>query len=303
MVSRERLLSLGAIVAEHATTKRVRAVGQLLLLAALVFVALRARTLWHGSHVELSKVGWWALAGSVALAGAGTAAGALIWLVILDALGVKTRSRWIGIFFQAQLGKYIPGSVWQYAGRAAIARAHGIPVRSVGVSVPIEFAASAMAAGAMAAFLLGWWGLAVVAVVAVILIAAGRPFFVRRREAITTARATLLYLPAWLLLGGGFWLCARALVGAPAGELASYIGAFAVAWLAGLLAVYAPGGLGVREGVLVALLANRIGAADALVLAAVSRLTLVFVDVLLAAISTAALRRQSRTRLDVADPA
>ena len=83
---------------------------------------------------------WGALAGSFVLAAAGTAAGALIWLVILDGLGVKPQLRWAGLFFQAQLGKYIPGSVWQYAGRAAVARANGIPVRPVGVSLPIEFA-------------------------------------------------------------------------------------------------------------------------------------------------------------------
>jgi uncharacterized membrane protein YbhN (UPF0104 family) len=80
------------------------------------------------------------------------------------------------------------------------------------------------------------------------------------------------------------------------------MGAFAVAWLAGLLAVYAPGGLGVREAVLVALLSSRIGAADALVVAAASRLILIFVDVVLAGIATAALRR-GRPPLDVADPA
>src|SRR5262245_30080714 len=125
MVSRERLLRLGATFAEHATTRRVRVLAQLLLVAALVFVALKVRSIWHGGHVELANVDWVALAGSFLLAVLGTAAGALIWLVILDGLGVKPRLRWAGLFFQAQLGKYIPGSVWQYAGRAAAARANG----------------------------------------------------------------------------------------------------------------------------------------------------------------------------------
>jgi hypothetical protein len=247
-------------------------------------------------------VDWGALAGAVVLAAVGTAAGALIWLVILRGLGVRTERRWAGIFFQAQLGKYIPGSVWQYAGRAAAARAYGIPVRPVAMSLPIEFAASAIAAGAMGAFLLGWWGVAVVLVVAVLLVAPAGPSLARKRELTTTMRATLLYLPVWLLLGGSFWLCARGLVAVRAEDLAVYMGAFAVAWLVGLLAVYAPGGLGVREAVLVALLSSRIGAADALVVAAASRLILIFVDVVLAGIATATLRRR-RPRLDVADPA
>ena len=124
-----------------------------------------------------------------------------------------------------------------------------------------------------------------------------------RPPAFVTVEATLLYLPVWLLLGTSFWLCARGLIAVPVSDLALYIGVFAVAWLAGLLAIYAPGGLGVREAVLVALLHGRIGAGDALVLAAASRLMLILVDVLLAGASTAALRRSGRPQLDVADPA
>jgi len=300
MVSRERLLRLGATVAERATERRVRVLAQVLLVAAVVFVVLRVRSLWHGSHVELANVDWAALAGSFVLAMLGTAAGALIWLVILDGLGVKPRLRWAGLFFQAQLGKYIPGSIWQYAGRAAVARSNGIPVGPVGVSLAVEFAAAAIAAGSMAAFLVGWWGALILAAVAVLLAASGRP--TRSRLPVhVTIRATLLYLPVWLLLGASFWLCARGLVAAPAGDLALYMGTFAVAWLAGLLAIYAPGGLGVREAVLVALLHGRIGAADALLVAAASRLILILVDVLLAGVSTAVLR--GRPQLDVIDPA
>jgi len=300
MVSRERLLRLGATVAERATERRVRVLAQVLLVAAVVFVVLRVRSLWHGSHVELASVDWAALAGSFVLAMLGTAAGALIWLVILDGLGVKPRLRWAGLFFQAQLGKYIPGSIWQYAGRAAVARSNGIPVGPVGVSLAVEFAAAAIAAGSMAAFLVGWWGALILAAVAVLLAASGRPTR-SRLPAHVTIRATLLYLPVWLLLGASFWLCARGLVAAPDGDLALYMGTFAVAWLAGLLAIYAPGGLGVREAVLVALLHGRIGAADALVVAAASRLILILVDVLLAGVSTAVLR--GRPQLDVIDPA
>jgi len=300
MVSRERLLSLSATVADRATTRRIRAVAQLLLLAAIVFVALRVRSIWHGSHIELARVDWGALVGALVLGVAGTAAGAAIWLVILDSLGVRTRRRWMGLFFQAQLGKYIPGSVWQYAGRAAIARAHEIPVRPVGVSLPVEFVASSVAGGATAALLLGWWGAVLVGAAALLLVAAERPARCRRPIALATVRATLLYLPAWILLGASFWLSARGLLGVPAHDLAFYVGTFAIAFLAGLLAVYAPGGLGVREAVLVALLSGRIGAANAIVVAAASRLILVLADVALAGGATVLMRRRS-TRLDAAD--
>src|SRR5262249_41380778 len=162
-------------------------------------------------------------------------------------------------------------------------------------------AASAIAAGAMAGFLLGWWGVLILVGIAIALLPGER--LARDRQAIwATIRATLLFLPVWLLLGASFWLCARGLVTVPAHDFAYYMGAFAVAWLAGLFAIYAPGGLGVREAVLVALLGGRIGAANALIVAAASRLILILVDVLLAGISTTAIRR-SRPQLDVADPA
>jgi glycosyltransferase 2 family protein len=302
MVSRERLLGFGATIAQRATERRVRVLAQLLLAAALVFVVLRARSAWHSSHVDWSQVNWVALAGAVVLAAVATVSAALIWLAILKSLGVSTHLRSAGIFLQAQLGKYIPGSVWQYAGRAAVARSQGLPVRPVAVSLPIEFAASGVAAGAMGAFLLGWWGALVVGAAAIVLVVVERPARVRSVAVPATVRATFLYLPLWLVLGASFWLCAYGLVGVPAEDLAFYMGAFAIAWLAGLLAVYAPGGLGVREAVLVALLSGRIGAADALVVAAVHRLILVFVDVGLAGIATAAMRR-GRPRLDVADTA
>ena len=52
MVSRERLLRLGATVAERATERRVRVLAQLLLVAAAVFVALRVRSIWHGGQSD-----------------------------------------------------------------------------------------------------------------------------------------------------------------------------------------------------------------------------------------------------------
>lgn len=302
MVSRERLLRLGPAFAERATSRRVRMLGQFLLVAAIVFVVLRVRALWHGGQVDLTRVDWGALAVSFFLALAATIGTALIWVAILDKLGVQTHRRWAGIFLQAQLGKYIPGSVWQYAGRAAVAGAHGIPIRPMGASLAVEFTGSAVAAGSMSGFLLGWWGAALVAALAAALLAA-RPLVRSRRPGLfATVHATLLYLPVWLLLGTSFWLCARGLLGAPARDLAVYTGAFAIAWLAGVLAFYAPGGLGVREAVLVALLSSRLGTADALVVAAASRLILILVDVLLAAAAIAAMRRR-RQRMDVPDAA
>jgi hypothetical protein len=101
-----------------------------------------------------------------------------------------------------------------------------------------------------------------------------------------------------------FWLVARALLHTPAHDVALYVGAFAAAWLVGVLAFFAPGGLGVREAVLVAILRSKIGVEDAVVLAAISRALLTVVDVALAGIGALLLRRlgQSRTAAVVHPP-
>lgn len=77
------------------------------------------------------------------------------------------------------------------------------------------------------------------------------------------------------------WLLARPL-GAGPELLVPTTGAFALAFVAGLILVPLPAGAGVREGVFVAMLAGSIGAPAALTVSLVSRLLLVVVDLLLA---------------------
>ena len=298
MAWRVRLLGLGATVAAAANTRRVRIAAQLLLLAGLVFVLLRVRSIWHDSHIGLSHVGWVPLVGAIALAACSMAASAFIWLAILRWLGASPRARWVGVFFQAQLGKYIPGSLWQYAGRTALARVHQIPVRPVAISLPVEFVGSMFGALVLSLLLFGRWGAVGIPIAllpgAIALRLWNAPYSEARGTGRTAAQvvlqATPLYIAAWPLTGMSFWLVGKAFVAAPLGDAPVYIGAFAVAWAAGVLAIYAPGGLGVREAVLVALLRGKLGSADALVLAAASRVILAFVDLVLAGAGVILLR-------------
>ena len=289
MAWRERLFRFGATAAAAATDKRVRRIAQLLLALGLLFVALRLRTIWHDSNLNLDQVGWGWLGGAAVLAAGSVAASGAIWLVILRELDVPVRTHWLGIFLQAQLTKYIPGSVWQYAGRATLASGYGIPLRVVGKSLSVEVVAAAAAAALFIALLLGWWASAVVVV---LLIAPALAVRKNSRAAVrATARATALYGVVWALMGASFWMTGRALVGTSVSDLAEYGGAFACAWLVGFVAIYAPGGLGVREAMVVVLLRGKIGAADALVVAAASRAVFTIVDCVAAAVGVVLLRR------------
>jgi glycosyltransferase 2 family protein len=288
---RERLQWLWSKGLMLATMRRVRLAGQLLVAAGIVFVLLRLREIWGDSHLDVAQVGWWWLGGALAVAFAAVVGESLLWLSILRGLGMQTRRAWAGIYLQAQLGKYVPGAFWQYAGRGALARAHGLPLPVVVRSLPIELAAAMYAAAVSSLFLIGWWGVAgVVAVAGVTALVASR--LPDRWAAVRAGARTIPYYTVmWATLGASFWMTAHAFVHVPSGQLPIYTGSFATAWIVGLVAIYAPGGLGVREAILVALLHGRIGSADAVIVAAASRGVLTLADLLTAGVGLVALRR------------
>lgn len=286
-----------------AMSRRVRVAAQLFLVLGIALALLRLRTTWGGTHAHVSAAGWAFLSGAAALVVAALVGSGFVWISILRDLGATPKPWWFGVFLQAQLGKYVPGAVWQYAGRGAIGAAHGVPLRLVARSIPIELLATSAAAAAFAAALLGWWGLAATAG-ALGAAAYGRSVARKGRHAFADAAvsASLLYAVTWPLIGLSFWLTAKAFVAVPWHDLAYYTGAFAVAWVVGLVAFFAPGGVGVREAVLVALLRGRLGSADALVVALASRGVLTLADVVAAGLGFGTVRL-SRTGAAAAEGA
>jgi hypothetical protein len=82
---------------------------------------------------------------------------------------------------------------------------------------------------------------------------------------------TICYAAVWIAFGIGLY-CLSAGVSAAPGAVSGYVGAFALAWVAGFVSFLTPGGLGVREAALAALLRPQLGAAPAVALALLSRL-------------------------------
>jgi glycosyltransferase 2 family protein len=305
MLTAETRDRLGRRIAALAKSRRVRIVSELVLAAVLVFFFVHLRSIWRNGGFSFDHVNWSLFVLAAAVTVVGSLAPAFVWLTILRRLEVPVDRTLLGVFFQAQVAKYIPGSIWQYAGRVTLARTRGLPVEPVSRSLVIELAASILAGGVIALLLLGWWGAAGVAVVLFVsvyisrldrsgpnLSAKGR----FRSVVAGTARAVPAYVVIWAVIGVGFWLLATAFVRADFADLPVYAGAFAAAWLVGLFAVYAPGGLGVREGLLVLLLHREIGAPEALVLAGVSRALLTTIDVVAAAAAVGFLRGDARRR-------
>ena len=85
---------------------------------------------------------------------------------------------------------------------------------------------------------------------------------------------------AWLLFGAGFHLLCLALTGVALTSLTASIAAFTASYLAGFLAFFAPGGLGVRElGMQTMLAAYGVSPATAIVMAGASRLWLTVLEI------------------------
>jgi len=92
-----------------------------------------------------------------------------------------------------------------------------------------------------------------------------------------------LSLP-WVAYGVAFWWFGLALLGDAAPSLGLAVGAHTASYVAGILAVVAPGGIVVREAALVAVLSPAVGAENALLLAVASRLWLIVLELLTAVI-------------------
>ena len=230
--------------------------------------------------------------------------GAIAWGILLKAFGAAPE-RWVAEkqLLVSQIGKYVPGNVAQYVGRAAMAVAAGIPARVVGLAIVTETAAIVLGgllsvviaiglAPDQGSLLVGllpemssltWIGVAV-AMVAVLLIALS--LVSRRWSRLTTvptvrwtglAFALLLYIVALLLLGVSLHLIVGIFSVAP---LPTTVAVFAAAWIAGLATPGAPGGLGVRESVIALGLAPLMGGAPALSAALLHRGASVIGDVI-----------------------
>jgi len=212
------------------------------------------------------------------------------------------------VFFVTNLARYVPGAVWQFAGLAAMSAQEGASPVAASVGVLLQQVVLLSTGFVLilsgAPHVLGAWAqtldtlsqLLLAAALMVGLILSGpRALPVVRRWAervfkrpiplpTPPPRAFALYVIraalGWVGYGIAFWLFGRALFGAAAPHVWLAATAYLSSYLLGLLAVFAPGGIVVREGALVLQLKAAIGADRALVLAVASRLWLVALEII-----------------------
>jgi glycosyltransferase 2 family protein len=67
-------------------------------------------------------------------------------------------------------------------------------------------------------------------------------------------RICILFFVQWVLVGACVVACVHAFVSLPPSLLPSVVGLYAISWVIGFVVIFAPSGIGVREGVLIMLL-------------------------------------------------
>ena len=286
----------------------VRAV---LLLLTIGFIAVALSRQWENVAASWQSLdiawSWVAMATTLVL---GTYA-ILIhsWRILLSgwgghlSYGSATR-----IWTIANLGRWLPGKVWSIGALGYMASREGVSgVAAAGSSVLGTLLN--LGAGLAIAVVLGADGLefiapgfrvvSIVAAVGFVVGVAALPrllppllgAFAQRRGLPLTSQhlsasqlwlATGLNLLSWVAYGVAFWMFSRAVTPRISGDPLVFIAVYSASYLAGFLALFAPGGLGVRElalgGLLVVL--GRPGQSDAAVLGATSRIWLTVLEVL-----------------------
>ncbi|MDQ8165028.1 MAG: hypothetical protein P3A28_04610 [Gemmatimonadota bacterium] len=256
------------------TPRAWRAFQWIAITAVLVFVGLRVQEQW----AELSvfpfpdSLNWPFLGASAACVA--TSYAVLIWtwqrtvLAWGERLAFGAAAR---IWFVSNLGRYIPGKVWQIGAMGVMAQQEGVsPVAAVGSSLVISLinvltgiaVAVVCGAGDLGAPRWAYVGIGISTALVV-----GAPWLLPvLAKAATTILRRPIELPrlplsaiwiaaagctvAWLLYGIAFCFLHAAVLGEPTGDVLRSTAAFTGSYIAGFLFLLAPGGIGVREDVL-----------------------------------------------------
>jgi uncharacterized membrane protein YbhN (UPF0104 family) len=217
-------------------------------------------------------------------------------------------------FLVSNLGRYLPGGkAWQMGIVGVMAAENRQPAGVVAATSLLQGIVG-VAVGAIMLFATGgaalgvapvWFALPVAGVVGLIAAPAllramprVRDVVVRRLPSIASVTTWTMWalvwtsVASWIGWGVALYALAIALLGEPGAPLVTYISAWIGPFLAGLIAIVTPAGLGVRDGAMQGMLgAAGVPASAALVLVVVTRVWVTLVEVL-PAIAVLALRRR-----------
>ena len=282
----------------RATASRVKqSVGYLVIAQVLAFMGRSLYLNWQTLQGYSWQFNYPLLAVAVLAATLTLSLYAWMWYVIIRRLGGQV-SYWqaFRIWFLANLGRYIPGKIWQFVGWFYLGEQAGIGriqiLTTIAVNLGLQTLTGLGLGVMMLALVLGgdlsnrFWPL-------LLLIPLGILFAVRPnilefilnwglvklgREPVKLGLRTgdmvlftFGHVGCWVVYGVAFYLFVCSLQPVPIRDLPALGATYAAAWVIGFLSFLTPGGIGVREGALAYLLGFWLPAPVAIVISLLSR--------------------------------
>lgn len=265
---------------------------------ALAFVALTwyLVTRWSDiSRIVSASDGTILVAAFLVLVAYQFAQGSLIADLLISFGARAGRVETIRIILLSLLGKYVPGKIWIFTMRATFFAERNVPMKTVLTAAALEHifvivtAVSLFLAAAPPdkGFSPSLYRATGIALFLVLVLAPGFLVALANRALTLIGRAPIeqritrrrslsfsfRFLLTWLLLGAGVWLLSRSMgLAVPWTSWPFLAGSYAFSVAAGFLAFFAPGGIGVREGIFALALGRFIPATEAVFIALAVRL-------------------------------
>lgn len=212
----------------------------------------------------------------------------------------------LGNWFYSQLGKYLPGKVWIFLGRFHFYQSKGKSKKAISIALYFETLTAIVAAGFISFITLiffkgtrqvysgiPFWWLIFPFIFAFVFLhprvlqkILNWVFMKFKRESISLSVSysdilcvLFICILSWLVGGGGFYLFIDSVFPIPSTHILFLTGALAISSTLGLIAIFAPSGLGVREGALVYLLSFMMVTPVAVIVSIVTRIWMTLIEI------------------------
>lgn len=266
--------------------KALNYTGSIIALLSVLFVAHRIHVYWAQIPDDTFTLKLLALLMLLAaIYGAANALLASAWRILMKSLGQaisgRTATRIYGL---TQLAKYVPGNIFQFAGRQLLAMSYGFSGKAIAKSAFLELLLLVLTGAGFTLWMSpllypafsAVYGLSIFIIMAA-LIAWGLKWRGHAGLIMVIARYFL-----FLFISGTVFLCVLYSIAdswtLTFVQVLPLIGAYVIAWLAGLVTPGSPAGVGIREFLLILMLKPFFAEIDIVVAVILSRMTTVVGD-------------------------
>lgn len=260
--------------------------GSVIAILSVIFVGHRITQYWKQVPDDTFTVK--SLLLILLLAGVYGAANTILasaWRILMigqeQTIGNRVATR---IYGMTQLAKYVPGNIFQFAGRQILAMSYGFSGKAIAKTIFLELVLLIVTGAVFTLWMIPllypvfniYYSLLLFAIAALLI-----TYGLRQQGKGGLIKVVARYF-SFLLVSGGVFVSVLYIVSDdwllnPALTL-PLIGAYVIAWLAGLVTPGSPAGVGVREFILILLLRPFFAEIDIVIAVVLSRITTVVGD-------------------------